>query len=92
MSNSSNSPKINSPARRRNVRSEQVSISIDYVDYLTVEVRNAAAITQLIDGLERRLAVVEDSVPAAGSLTAQSARLSRVEDALRSNGAAHGIE
>jgi hypothetical protein len=79
------------PARRRRVRPEQVSLSVGRVEHLTIEVRNAAAITQLLDGIERRVAILEDGMPAVGGLTAQSARLSRVEEALRGNGAAHSI-
>jgi hypothetical protein len=73
MSNSPTTPKINDkPARRRNARSEQISISVERVEHLTIEVRNAAAITQLLDGIERRLAIVEDELPAVGGLPVQA--------------------
>ena len=81
----------NKPARRRNVRPELVAVTIERVELLTIEARTTQAITQLIDGIERRLAIVEDAMPAVGGLTAQSARLARVEEAIKANGATHTV-
>jgi hypothetical protein len=64
---------------RRNAKPENVSLVIERVENLTLELKNAAAIAQLIDGLDRRLALIEEGMPSVGMLTAPSGRLARIE-------------
>ena len=74
----SENPVVAKP-RRRLTRPEQIGLTFGRVETvnLTVEVRNAAAITQLIDGLDCRIALLEEgpSLPAV-----QPARLPNGND------------
>jgi hypothetical protein len=81
-------PSVTKP-RRRQARPEQVGLVIERVENLTLEIRNAAAITQLIDGLDRRLALLEEGMPSIGMVAAQSGRLTRLEEQARTNGHGH---
>jgi hypothetical protein len=81
-------PSVTKP-RRRQARPEQVGLVIERVENLTLEIRNAAAITQLIDGLDRRLALLEEGMPSIGMVAAQSGRLARLEEQARNGGNGH---
>ena len=73
--------------RRRQVRPEQVSLNVERVEHLIIEVQNAQPVA--IDALERRIAIIENSVAAAAGMPAQPDMFSRIPEALRGNGAAH---
>jgi hypothetical protein len=82
-------PAVTKPPRRRQARPEQVGLVIERVENLTLEIRNAAAISQLIDGLDRRLALLEEGMPSIGMVAAQSGRLARLEEQARNGGNGH---
>jgi hypothetical protein len=50
--------------RRRNTAA-LTSLTIERVEHLIIEVRNVAAVSQLLDGLSRRVVNLEDGMMAA---------------------------
>lgn len=81
-------PAVTKPHRRQ-ARPEQVGLVIERVENLTLAIRNAAAIAQLIDGLDRRLALLEEGMPSIGMVAAQSGRLAKLEEQVRNGNNGH---
>jgi hypothetical protein len=81
-----NGNKATSP-RRRHVRPEQIALTIDRVEHLILEVsKTDGAPSLLLNGLEERIAALEDATVPGVTLRHHDARLHKLEEALRSNG------
>jgi hypothetical protein len=75
------------PPRQRRTRPEVVAVTIERVEHLLLEVRKTdGAPSLVIEGLDERIAALEDAKVPAVTLRDHDTRLHAVEEALRSNG------
>jgi hypothetical protein len=84
-------PSVTKP-RRRNTQPEQIGLHIEHLEgdvSLTVEIRSAGPSTQRLDNFEGRLNALEESTPSIGMVTAQTRRLTQLEEQMRNGGNGH---